>query len=305
MAVRMPSHPVARKIIELSGLPLAAPSANRSGRPSPTSADHVMYDISSESPLLPDGVEPVRCVVDGGECFVGVESTVLDLSFQGSPTILRPGSITVEDLKPFLPDLQVYRPLGQNQDPHKAHDSSSPSTEGPSSLSEEDRKKMEIESRPATPGLKYRHYSPNAPIVLVEFTDPDRPLDLERLSSMYSDRLNRDLSEGKRIGVIHTNSSLRTELEKRGHKLGEEDLLHQVLSGEVVIGQKEGKETMKVYNIENDVPSFARQLFGLMRHLDQVLKVDVIFIEAVSESGIGLAVMNRARKASSETINPL
>ena len=88
VAVRMPSHPVAYAMLKECGLPVAAPSANRSGRPSPTSAKHVMEDMQGRIPLI----------LDGGSCDVGLESTVLDLC-HGQPTILRPGGITREMLE--------------------------------------------------------------------------------------------------------------------------------------------------------------------------------------------------------------
>ncbi len=83
VAVRIPAHPVARRLIELAGVPVAAPSANKSGRPSPTRAWHVEEDFSGLIPYI----------IDGGSCEFGLESTVLDLTDE-SPTILRPGAIT-------------------------------------------------------------------------------------------------------------------------------------------------------------------------------------------------------------------
>lgn len=125
VAVRFPAHPVARKIIELCGFPLAAPSANLSGRPSPTSAEHVFEDLHDRIPMI----------VDAGASSFGVESTVLDIT-QPCPTILRPGSITLRHLREVLPDCKVYQ-AGSG-----------------------------LEERPPTPGLKYRHYSPQAPVIL-------------------------------------------------------------------------------------------------------------------------------------------
>lgn len=124
-AVRFPAHPVARKIIELCGFPLAAPSANLSGRPSPTSAEHVFEDLHDRIPMI----------VDAGPSSLGVESTVLDIT-QPHPTILRPGSITLRQIQEVLPDCVLYQ-AGSG-----------------------------LEERPPTPGLKYRHYSPQAPVVL-------------------------------------------------------------------------------------------------------------------------------------------
>jgi len=91
VAVRVPDHPIARAVIRAAGLPLAAPSANRSGRPSPTTAAHVLADMDGRIPLI----------LDGGPCRIGLESTVLDLSGP-EPTVLRPGLLTVEMLEPVL-----------------------------------------------------------------------------------------------------------------------------------------------------------------------------------------------------------
>ena len=87
VAVRMPSHSVAHKLISLAGVPIAAPSANTFGRPSPTTATHVFFDLNKRIPLI----------LDGGRTTIGVESTILNLS--GTPTILRPGGITFTQLK--------------------------------------------------------------------------------------------------------------------------------------------------------------------------------------------------------------
>ncbi|MEI6579607.1 MAG: L-threonylcarbamoyladenylate synthase [Eubacteriales bacterium] len=130
VAVRMPSHPIARAIIKAAGVPLAAPSANASGSPSPTSAQHVLDDL--------DGL--IDAVVDGGECSVGVESTVISL-VNKTPRLLRPGGITPEQLKAVLGEIEiddaVFSALGQNE-------------------------------IPASPGMKYRHYSPKAKVIILK-----------------------------------------------------------------------------------------------------------------------------------------
>ncbi len=94
VAVRMPKDPIARELINLAGLPIAAPSANLSGRPSPTSANHVIEDMTGK----------IEMIIDGGETGIGLESTVLDLSGV-TPMILRPGGISYETIKKIIPDL--------------------------------------------------------------------------------------------------------------------------------------------------------------------------------------------------------
>ena len=130
VAVRMPSHPVARRIIELAGVPLAAPSANSSGSPSPTTAQHVLHDLDGK----------IDAVVDGGECDVGIESTVITLATD-VPRLLRPGGITVSQLESVLGHVEV----------------------DPAVISE-----LEDGVAPASPGMKYKHYSPKAEVYIVE-----------------------------------------------------------------------------------------------------------------------------------------
>lgn len=106
VAIRMPSHPIALKLIELCNFPLAAPSANRSGRPSPTSARMVYHDLRTLIPLI----------LDGGACDIGLESTVLDLS-SPTPKILRPGQISPQQIQPFLANLADYQGLPKSKRP--------------------------------------------------------------------------------------------------------------------------------------------------------------------------------------------
>ncbi|MBO5858937.1 MAG: threonylcarbamoyl-AMP synthase [Clostridia bacterium] len=130
VAIRMPSHPDAREIIRLSGKPLAAPSANASGRPSPTSVDHVITDLDGR----------IDAVIDGGICSVGVESTVVTLATT-PPTLLRPGGITVEQLEAVLGKISVSPAvLEQLKEGEKAE----------------------------SPGMKYKHYAPKARVTIVK-----------------------------------------------------------------------------------------------------------------------------------------
>ncbi len=131
VAVRMPSHPIARRIIELS-CPLAAPSANRSGIPSPTEAKRVAEDM--------DGC--IAAVVDGGPCEVGVESTVVDVTGE-RVRVLRPGAVTVEMLTRVVGEVEV--------DTAVTHE-------------------VQAGQTVSSPGMKYKHYAPNARVVLVKGT---------------------------------------------------------------------------------------------------------------------------------------
>ena len=130
VAIRMPSHPIARKIIKLSGVPLAAPSANRSGFPSPTCAEHVIKDMEGR----------ISAVVDGGKCSVGVESTVVSF-LNEKPVLLRPGGVSAEEIKETIGELELDSAVFN------------------------DLPKGIV---PSSPGMKYKHYSPRAEVFLVE-----------------------------------------------------------------------------------------------------------------------------------------
>ncbi|MFA6460996.1 MAG: L-threonylcarbamoyladenylate synthase [Candidatus Woesearchaeota archaeon] len=124
VAIRMPDHPLAYKLIKLSKLSIAAPSANLSGRPSPTSAKHVIDDMKGR----------VEGIIDGGNCQVGLESTVIDLTGK-VPILLRPGAVTLEQLRKVLGEVKVANPESNT---------------------------------PKSPGMKYQHYSPETPVVLIK-----------------------------------------------------------------------------------------------------------------------------------------
>lgn len=130
VAVRMPSDPVANRLIRLAGVPVAAPSANTSGRPSPTKAEHVIEDMNGK----------IEMILDGGEVGIGVESTIVDVSGP-VPTLLRPGAVTVEMLRDTLGTVEI-----------------DPAILGP----------MKADVKPKAPGMKYRHYAPKAEMTLVE-----------------------------------------------------------------------------------------------------------------------------------------
>ena len=129
VAVRFPAHSAARALIDAAGLPIAAPSANRSGRPSPTEAAHVLEDMDGRIPLI----------LDGGCCQVGLESTVIDMT-GGTPRILRPGGVTPAQIEAICGvvsvDDAVMRPLKEGE-------------------------------RPRSPGMKYRHYAPTGDLTIV------------------------------------------------------------------------------------------------------------------------------------------
>lgn len=156
VAIRIPDHPVAQAILQYSHLPLAAPSANLSGRPSPTLASHVAEDLSGK----------IRAIVDGGSTTVGLESTVLDCT-QDVPHILRPGMITLEEIAKVAGSCTMT-------EQHELED-----------------------ENPKSPGLKYTHYAPNMPLLLVK---------KEKIAEV----IKQYQMKGKRIALLYYSDDIRS-----------------------------------------------------------------------------------------------
>lgn len=217
VGVRMPSHPMALALLESFGKPIAAPSANLFGYTSPTSAQAVREDLGDQ----------VDFILDGGPSTVGVESTVLKIEDEQTGSILRPGGILSEELKPFL-----------NARPRKRFEAAP-------------RKGVE------SPGLFESHYAPRTPLALI-----DIPLE------EWLDRLER-IKPLPRIGLL----SLKPRAQN--HLFQETLYLSQT----------------------GDLREAASNLFQAMRRLDK-MNLDLIIAEAVPEEGIGIAIMDRLKKAS-------
>ncbi|KAK7695733.1 hypothetical protein QCA50_000369 [Cerrena zonata] len=184
VAVRMPSHPVARALISIADAPIAAPSANSSGKPSPTRAEHVLRDLDGK----------IQLILDGGACGVGLESTVVDgLNEDGNLRVLRPGGVTVEDLERVL---RVE--LGEN---------------GPIPrvlVHKRDYKDEAMEQTPTTPGMKYKHYSPTVPVILAcTVSPPPHGTEPTTVQSFLDDVKHRQTSNGGslKIGILATSDS--------------------------------------------------------------------------------------------------
>lgn len=267
VAVRFPSHPITRALITACNFPLAAPSANSSGKPSPTLASHVMDDLAGKIPM----------VIDGGQCSFGIESTVVD-GLRVPPAILRPGGVTFEQIRLVkgMENVQVY----------KKHFTD-----------------VAMEQAPTTPGMKYRHYSPEAEVVLVEYIKP-LSSSLEQESngattlqySVIKNEIKRMREEGKsRFGILRTSlnnisaSAASTSCLLNGSNTSSSNHKSDSSVIEFPLGQGSKPEDV------------ARELFRGLRYLDSQ-KVDCIFVEGISEEDEGLAVMNRIRKAASRTI---
>jgi L-threonylcarbamoyladenylate synthase len=226
VAVRRPGHSGALALLEAAGTPLAAPSANLSGRPSPTTAAHVLRDLNGR----------IDMILDGGPAGVGVESTVLDLTGP-VPVILRPGGVTLEALQEILGEVRVD-PAVLNRSPG------------------------DNPARPRSPGMKYTHYAPQAPLFLFKGAKEKVAEKIKELALAYQ-------VEHKRVGIL----AYRDSEDYTGY-------------GQVVLaGQREKPETV------------AAGLYAALRRFDE-LEVDVILAEGIQEKGVGFAVMNRLRRAA-------
>ena len=226
VAIRMPSHPAALELIESAQTPLAAPSANISGKVSPTDASHVMDDLKGK----------IAAVLDGGRCSVGLESTVLDISKE-KPLLLRPGSIGAKELSAALKEEVQYT----GRLPH-------PEAPAPS------------------PGMKYRHYSPRARLILFRAGGTE---------------------------VIEAMGDLSRRLQEKDEKVG-------VLCTPDKSALFPGAE-IESLGAGGTAEEAAYSLYNALRNLDRS-GVTVILAESFTEEGIGDALMNRLKKAAKEII---
>ncbi|WP_166243491.1 L-threonylcarbamoyladenylate synthase [Paenibacillus turpanensis] len=253
VGLRMPDHPVALALIEAAALPIAAPSANRSGRPSPTRAEHVRVDLAGRI----DGL------VDGGATGVGLESTVVEVT-RGEVHLLRPGGVTPEMLREA--GFRVAAPAaadagGGDTPPETAAGSGAA---GPGA--------MAAAEAPRSPGMKYAHYAPQGELVLVEGGAPEaRAHRIRELAAQAA-------AAGERTGIL-------TYAEHAGAFAGAADVV--ALCGSV-----------------SDLARTARELFAALRRFDDE-GVTRIIAEGCPEEGLGLAVMNRLRKAAGGRIERL
>ncbi|MFD3446693.1 L-threonylcarbamoyladenylate synthase [Microbacteriaceae bacterium 4G12] len=221
VAVRMPDHPIALALIKQANVPVAAPSANRSGRPSPTLASHVYEDLQGK----------IAGIVDGGATGVGVESTVLDCTTE-MPVILRPGGVTKEQLEEVIGQVLL--------DP---------------GLQDETQK-------PKSPGMKYTHYAPKAPLVIVEGTK----VFIQQLA-------NEKRNEGYKVGILTTEENLA------------------FYDANVVLS----------CGVRSNLATVAAKLYEVLRSFD-AHDVDFIYSESFPMQGIGIAIMNRLIKAAGHQV---
>lgn len=260
-AIRMPAHPLALALIQTADLPVSAPSANSSGRPSPTRAEHVQNDL--------DGSDGLGCILDGGPCGIGVESTVVDgLKWKkgggGSVNVLRPGGLGVEDVARVVHQTDA-KYGGQTQILLHGR----PWSPGGASSADPPPKSNDT-LPPSTPGMKYRHYSPRIPVFLLLPSNVFPRPTISPSNSSASHIVTAIQAKAPRLGFLHFENSP----------------LSSALEGKIAVRHSLGK----------DAASAAQNLFGGMLALEQQ-GVDAILIEGCSDEGLGLAVMERAGKA--------
>lgn len=227
VAVRFPSSLIAQQLIRAAKVPIAAPSANRSGRPSPTSAAAVQEDLDGK----------IAMILDGGDCEIGVESTVVDCTV-AVPTILRPGGITYEMLVTLMGRIDV--------DPGLSGDS---------------------QVIPKSPGMKYRHYAPVAPVLLFE----GQP---ETVRQALAQQVLVSTTQNKKVGLLICDEW--------------QSLMPPVTA-------------VATYGSLNRPDEVASGMFEALRSFDAT-PVDIILAQGIAEQGIGRAVMNRLRKAAGNQI---
>jgi L-threonylcarbamoyladenylate synthase len=221
VAIRMPAHPIARALIDAAGIPIAAPSANLFSRPSPTRAAHVLEDLGDR----------VDIVIDGGPTGIGVESTVLDMS-RDSPTVLRPGAVTLEMLREVLPRVDMHAAAA-----------------------------ADAGGAMPSPGMLSRHYSPRAPLTLYEGSEA-------AVGSRMALDAHAAISQGRTVGILAADQDAFPE-------------------GRVVrVGSR------------HDIDAVASRLYAALRELDAAGVDQILARGFPAESGLGVAVQDRLRRAA-------
>ncbi|MCL2827764.1 MAG: L-threonylcarbamoyladenylate synthase [Oscillospiraceae bacterium] len=221
VGVRMPSHPVALELLRAVKLPIAAPSANVSGRPSPTTAQHVADDLDGK----------IAGILDGGAVEIGVESTVIDCTTD-PPVIFRPGGVTKAEIEAVIGPVVMAQPV-KNAD-----------------------------FAPKSPGMKYTHYAPDAPMAIIQGSD-----------AFFQRVIDDAQRAGKRVGLLVTEEHRAT------------------YTADVILTCGNGQEPL----------SIAQNLYAALRAFNEH-DIDVIYSESFADTGLGEAVMNRLLKASGHRV---
>src|SRR3712207_6348285 len=224
VGIRMPSNVVARELIKKSGVPIAAPSANISGKPSPTNIERCIEDLNGR----------VEYIIGGEKCKVGLESTIVDCTVN-PPCVLRPGGITLEMLREIEPEIYIDPAI---------------------------MKKADKDFKPKAPGMKYRHYAPKAPVKIIAGN-------LSKSIAKINEMVQNYIDDGKKVGIMATEETRF----------------------------KYSNAIIKSLGSRNDLYSIAHNLFKILSEFDNE-NVDIILSEAFQEEEIGIAIMNRLKKAA-------
>ncbi|KAK0618038.1 DHBP synthase RibB-like alpha/beta domain-containing protein [Bombardia bombarda] len=287
---RMPASPLARTLIALARAPLAAPSANASTKPSPTTAQHVLDDLSGR----------IELILDGGACAVGVESTVVD-GLCDPPVVLRPGGVSMEEIRGCVGWEAVEKAYKDQAE-----------TGGNKGT-----------AAPRAPGMKYKHYSPKARVVLYEAGfvgggggggGGGEVLLEEDLETALATTTTAEKG-GRTVAVIRTGrwpaaAGLRTselKTDSQAQELGDNedvevnDATFVVREGSLLCSADDTAVARLLdVDLGRDVKGVAHGLFAALRELDR-RGANVIFVEGVNDGDdIAAAVMNRLRKAASD-----
>ena len=219
VAIRMPSNVIAKAIITFSGVPIAAPSANISGKPSGTNIEDIRKELESK----------VSAIIDGGESEIGLESTVVKV-VDGIPVILRPGKITPEQIKEIIGDVRIDSKVFE---------------------------KVEEGDKVESPGMKHRHYAPNAKCELIYAKDEkDQTFEISKRVRKY---------QGDVVIIGFTE-----------HKR------------DIVVSEGRFLDIASIHNLEE----YAKNIFSALRKADEINPA-LIVIEGVKREGLGIAIMNR------------
>ena len=267
VALRSPENALTLSLIRACGFPIAGPSANLSGRPSPTEASHVFEDLGGR----------IEGILEDGAVGIGVESTIVDLS-EDCPTLLRPGAITIEDLEEVLGEKVAIDPtlLG---------------------------KSMAEGFTPKAPGMKYRHYAPKAEMILFKKKEEDETrsgqeetakLILSYGGKELSDCPEKDVKKSVAKAILsYGEKELSVSPEKRIWILCGEDTAS--------LYEGDGRFTVQILGRREEPLSMTHNLFRLLRKADEE-GAELILGECYSEEGVGFALMNRLKKAAGQRI---
>ena len=265
VALRSPENALTLELIRACGFPIAGPSANLSGRPSPTEASHVFEDLGGR----------IEGILEDGAVGIGVESTIVDLS-EDCPTLLRPGAITIEDLEEVLGENVAIDPtlLG---------------------------KSMAEGFTPKAPGMKYRHYAPKAEMILFKKKEEDETRsgqeEIAELILSYGEKELSDCPEKEMKKSVaeailsYGEKELSVSPEKRIWILCGEDT--------AFLYEGDGRFIVQILGRREEPLSMTHNLFRLLRKADEE-GVELILGECYSEEGVGFALMKRVKKAAGQ-----